>query len=130
MSAAELSVYGEWLVQEANGCTCQGTDAHYGHQPGCGYEPLLKVAEIKDALRAAGYAVVELPATQTVVDMAGNRPQRFWEVSVENDAYVTIRPSDQKITNDGVRNPYRSSGDARAHAAALLAAADAAETAS
>jgi hypothetical protein len=33
-----------------------------GDLPGCGYEPLLKVDELTAALKAAGYAVVELPA--------------------------------------------------------------------
>lgn len=82
------SVCGEWFVQEANGCTCYGGDAHYGHEPGCGYEPLIKMEELKAALAGAGYAVVELPApagmdddgqiwfdtTEIRVDTTGHEP--------------------------------------------------------
>lgn len=54
-----FAVVGEWLVQEADGCTCCGLSPH---EPGCGYEPLAKLADITDALQAAGYAVIELPS--------------------------------------------------------------------
>lgn len=68
MSAWDLSVYGEWLVVEAEGCTCQGSDAHYGHQPGCGYEPAATLVDVKAALEAAGFAVVELPQPDETVE--------------------------------------------------------------
>lgn len=50
------AVVGEYLAQETNGCTCYGGDAHYGHESGCGYEPVAKLTEIEAAL----YAVMQL----------------------------------------------------------------------
>lgn len=39
------SVVGDWVAVSVNQCTCWGGDAHYGHQPGCGFEPVGKVDE-------------------------------------------------------------------------------------
>lgn len=48
---SSYAVIGEWLVQEADGCTCYG-GGPYGHEPGCGYEPVAKISEIEATLSA------------------------------------------------------------------------------
>ena len=54
-----VTVFGEWLTYPVNQCTCQGSDAHYGHQPGCGYEPMATISEVKAALTEAGYTITD-----------------------------------------------------------------------
>lgn len=115
MTAGDLSVYGEWLVQEANGCTCQGSDAHYGHQSGCGYEPLLKVEDVKDALKTGGYAVIELPIAE---DAEGN-----YGLYVSRAPHFGLSVGEEH--DQGSR--FRSVEETRRYAAALLAVAAAAE---
>lgn len=50
---------GDWLAYPVNKCTCYGGDAHYGHEPGCGYEPMATIGEVKAALIAAGYTITD-----------------------------------------------------------------------
>lgn len=45
----QYSVINDWLVIAANQCTC-GAGGEFGHEPGCGYEPVAKIAEIEAAL--------------------------------------------------------------------------------
>lgn len=117
MSVGDLSLYGEWLVQEVVGCTCYGGDLPYGHEPGCGYEPLVKVEELKAAFKAGGSAVVELPdcdaESHEWTDGGYSDPE--WRAQARTGR-VVIRV-EQILYVD----------EARAFAAALLAAADAAE---
>lgn len=58
---SRLAVMGDWLVQEVNQCTCGGGGYDLPHEPGCGFEPLIKLDELKAAVTAAGYALVKLP---------------------------------------------------------------------
>lgn len=37
------AVFGDWLAQSVEQCTCYGGE--FGHEPGCGYEPLIKITE-------------------------------------------------------------------------------------
>lgn len=50
---AGYSIVNGWLVEEANGCTCGTPGGPYGHEPGCGYEPLTN-----DPLTVAVYQLV------------------------------------------------------------------------
>ena len=43
--ADRLSIVNGYLVECANECTCYG-GGPYGHEPGCGYEPLVNLAEL------------------------------------------------------------------------------------
>ena len=43
--ARRLEIVNGWLVESVNYCTCYGGDAPYGHEPGCGYEPLENLQE-------------------------------------------------------------------------------------
>lgn len=44
-----------WIAQAVNGCTCGNGDAYpYGHQPGCGLEPIASVESALNALAALG----------------------------------------------------------------------------
>lgn len=40
-----LEVSGTWLVYFVNQCTCYG-GGPYGHEPGCGYEPVRNLSDI------------------------------------------------------------------------------------
>lgn len=40
-----LSVRNGWIVAEAGGCTCYG-GGPYGHEPGCGLDPIVKLADL------------------------------------------------------------------------------------
>lgn len=44
-----LHVIGDWLVEETGNHTCgTGPDGHYGiHEPGCGYEPITPLDQIR-----------------------------------------------------------------------------------
>ncbi|KAB7761783.1 hypothetical protein [Mycolicibacterium mucogenicum] len=106
-TSARYSVCGEWFVQEANGCTCYGGDAHYGHEPGCGYEPLIKLEDLKAALAPAGYAVIKLPT------VAFKGPH-------DTDAKFFRQVADR--LEDG-RSSYVGGGNVRAAVSALLRAA-------
>ncbi|QRY48120.1 hypothetical protein JVX93_15825 [Mycolicibacterium boenickei] len=57
---SDFAVMGDWLAQTINQCTCYGGE--FGHERGCGYEPVAKVEEVKAALKAAGLGVIELPS--------------------------------------------------------------------
>ena len=48
-----LHVMGDWLVEETGKHTCgTGPDGHYGlHEPGCGYEPITPLAQIRIEMR-------------------------------------------------------------------------------
>lgn len=35
--------HGEWIVQATDGCTCHGGTTVYGHEPGCGIEPIARL---------------------------------------------------------------------------------------
>lgn len=121
MSAGDLSVYGEWLVQEANGCTCQGSDAHYGHQSGCGYEPLLKVEELKAALKGAGFVVIALPEPDADIGPyfdAGNG-------AIAHADGERVRLHSFARTEGRHGGTWFTPAQARSTAAALLAAAEA-----
>lgn len=54
-----VTVMGDCLAYPVNQCTCFGGDAHYGHEPGCGYEPMATIGEVKAALIAAGYTITD-----------------------------------------------------------------------
>ena len=130
MGQEGVTVLGEWLVQPADQCTCQGPGAHYGHQPGCGYEPLLRLDEVAEALRRAGYAVVELPKVET--DQWGDRQVELPDVNggrggclrVNLGRECTHGYAPSNISSLGVPNPIGSE-DARLVAAGMLALADA-----
>lgn len=122
-NATGYSVYGEWFVQEASGCTCYGGDAHYGHEPGCGYEPLIKLDELKAALAASGFAVLELPKSPS--EYWGPRHDPQWN----HYPYTRVDGAEVEIgaRREGV---YRVNGaEARIFAADLLAAANVADAA-
>lgn len=42
------AVFGDWLAQCVDQCTCYGGE--FGHEPGCGYEPIAKISEVLAAL--------------------------------------------------------------------------------
>ncbi|WP_280193242.1 hypothetical protein [Nocardia farcinica] len=68
---------------------------------------------------SSGYAVVKLP--DMVVDQDGFTT---WKVRQPHDTgVVRIRKTDEKIDYAGVFSPFRTTQEARAFAAALLAAA-------
>ncbi|MBF6215640.1 hypothetical protein IU436_27510 [Nocardia farcinica] len=68
---------------------------------------------------SSGYAVVKLP--DMVVDQDGFTT---WQVSQLHDTgAVRVRKTDQKIDYTSVFSPFRTTQEARAFAAALLAAA-------
>jgi len=72
------------------------------------------------ALKAAGIELVVLPERQDI-------RLTFFAVESRDPSAGVVVARGGMITNDGVSNPYQSADDARSHAAALLAAADAAE---
>ncbi|MEC4616282.1 hypothetical protein [Tsukamurella tyrosinosolvens] len=53
-----LLVRSGWIVAEAGGCTCYG-GGPYGHEPGCGLEPIVKLADVG----RTGAALAEAKAT-------------------------------------------------------------------
>lgn len=92
------------------------------------------VAAVLDALKANGYAVVELPEPEA----RGVTGQYEWPVPItctltgglhtgSRGGAVFIRRSDGRIALDGIATPLPNAADARRTAAALLAAAAAAE---
>lgn len=42
------AVFGDWLAKCVDQCTCYGGE--FGHEPGCGYEPVAKISEIEAVL--------------------------------------------------------------------------------
>lgn len=111
MSAGDLSVYGDWLVQEANGCTCCGLSPH---EPGCGYEPLVKIEEIKAALTEARYAVVA--PHETVTDLSNhsvNGVRQTWQQLYEREHAAKVELEDYRLMlGDLDRNEHgRHEGD-------------------
>lgn len=62
-----FDVLGGHIVVAVEGCTCDGPFETYGHRPGCGYEPVMTVAEFRTLsnedlgrlLRTAGLAPVQ-----------------------------------------------------------------------
>lgn len=107
--AAIYDINGEWLVQRVDGCTCYG-GRPYGHEPGCGWEPIAKVADMLEALggeRPASGGLVGLPA-QT--EKHSNE-----ETTVIPDAAVEAALTEVWRFDDGQRN--------RAAIKAVLAAA-------
>ncbi|WPH57691.1 hypothetical protein [Mycobacterium phage WXIN] len=69
---SEYSIIGDWLARAVNACTCYGGGDHnYGHEPGCGYEPLARVEE----LRASGIGIVNLPASPSEYWGPAHQPQ-------------------------------------------------------
>lgn len=47
--SAEYVVINGWLAELVSGCTC-GAGGTYGHEPGCGAEPLVQVTALLDAV--------------------------------------------------------------------------------
>lgn len=45
--AGRIIIDNGWLVEVVDGCT-HGCPAEYGHQPGCGLEPLVDLVRIED----------------------------------------------------------------------------------
>lgn len=66
MSARGYVVTGEWLAVDVGEHTCgTGRDGHYGaHEPGCGLEPVAKIAD----LLAADSRAADLEATVARVE--------------------------------------------------------------
>ncbi|MGC7224560.1 hypothetical protein RBA13_22640 [Mycobacteroides abscessus subsp. massiliense] len=111
MSAREVLAQAIWASEEpvmSWGFVNEKRRGEYRHQADCALK----------ALKANGYAVVELPEP----DQGG----REWPGGCY-EGRVVIRKSDGRITNDGISNPYGGLEAARGHASALLAAAAAAE---
>ena len=44
----EFAVFGEWLAERVDGCTCAGgtPESSYLHEPNCGWGPLAKLSDI------------------------------------------------------------------------------------
>ncbi|QRZ05926.1 hypothetical protein [Mycolicibacterium austroafricanum] len=82
-----------------------------------------------EALKAAGYAVVELPEAQPRWDgaLAAWKVEQTWHGQPEEPGEVSIRRTDGRIGVNSVSMPVETPQNARNLAAALLAAADAAE---
>lgn len=67
--ADHLHVRNGWIVAEAGGCTCYG-GGPYGHEPGCGYEPIVQLTDLtperrnarEDAVAEASYRTGQLDA--------------------------------------------------------------------
>lgn len=85
-----------------------------------------------DALKAAGYEVVELPKPHENWDgsLTAWPVTQHWSGRPDRDGEVSIRPSDGRISATSVSNPCSCAEDARSLAAALLAAANSAEATS
>lgn len=51
-----LLIMGEWLAEDVGRHTCgTGPDGHYGaHEPGCGIEPVMTLAELDELMTALG----------------------------------------------------------------------------
>lgn len=59
-------IVGEWLAMECGECTCGTGSTSYGHERGCGLEPLVKLADI-EALRERTEAAEAALARVTVL---------------------------------------------------------------
>lgn len=64
--SGEYAVVGDWLVESTGGCTCGAGEGIYGHEPGCGQEPIARVSELLD--QAAALARVEALADEWADD--------------------------------------------------------------
>lgn len=103
-------------IQTVNDLAAAIRIADGSHSKGAG-----ELAEaLATALDAAGYALVKLPRSS--VDEDG---LTTWPVEQSDDlGKVRLRRTDGRIDHTSVFTPFKSTGDARAFAAALLAAAD------
>jgi len=112
---------------------CTGCDFESQPVPihGVNWETLQRDIYIEhslDALKAAGFAIVELPQPTVDVDGSTTWPvKQHWGGESYHDGYVAIRRTDGRITSLSTGNPHDCPEDARSLAAALMAAADAAE---
>lgn len=43
----DLAIVNGWLVQRVDICTCGTGGTGYGHEPGCGFEPLITIDNIE-----------------------------------------------------------------------------------
>jgi hypothetical protein len=52
IDATKLRIQGNWLVYDVGQHTCggYGPESGYAHEPGCGYEPVILLAELGELL--------------------------------------------------------------------------------
>ncbi|MGC5027426.1 hypothetical protein ACLQ3K_21980 [Tsukamurella sp. DT100] len=73
LSDPTLHVRNGWIVAEAGGCTCYG-GGPYGHEPGCGWEPIVQLTDLtperrnarEDAVVEASYRTGQLDAQEAL----------------------------------------------------------------
>ncbi|ORA77282.1 hypothetical protein BST28_18630 [Mycolicibacter kumamotonensis] len=93
-----------------------------------GDAPWTIAVDILSALKAAGFAVVELPKPTATYDHMAEEPMMGWEVEAGPYFVRTLRHEVQVSYDGEPDEPFDPTG-ARVFAAALLAAANAAEAA-
>jgi hypothetical protein len=61
--SSSFVVYGDWLAVEIGSCNCAAPE--FGdqilHEPGCGLEPVVELAELSKVLARAGHVLLALP---------------------------------------------------------------------
>ena len=78
----EIGVMGEWLVVAANDCTCGGSP--FGHQPGCGYEPIGRIADLLASASLTGELLTEVERLRATLAVVG-------ELLLEHEIVEVIR---------------------------------------
>lgn len=57
----KMKIEGTWLVESTGCCTCcAGGDGLYGHEPGCGWEPVIDLSTIPGGLPEAADIAAEV----------------------------------------------------------------------
>lgn len=74
---SELAIINHFLVEVANECTCYG-GGPYGHEPGCGYEPLVNLAEIDGYPGPAPLEAVRGLHTREVIAVHEGHGEEAW----------------------------------------------------
>jgi hypothetical protein len=109
------------LVVAVGRCTCDGPFDTYGHRPECGYEPVMTLDELRQALRRVGRTVVELPEPTAWRNRLGGDldiwPIGGWSVTAGGGTVSISTSTDGLGGGLGGFEPDR----ARAIAAAMLA---------
>lgn len=99
--APRLALHGDWLVEDVGRHTCAGgtPEAGYMHEPGCGLEPVMTVAELGElfnTLGALGVPVNRLP--QTVAAIRAERDEARQDYELLRDCVIDrLNPRDDDI---------------------------------
>lgn len=69
---ATYKVVGTWLVEVVDDCTCGTNGLPYGHEPGCGTDPVVDLSRLM-AIPTGPEHVIEANAIDDAADQLGNQ---------------------------------------------------------